>query len=61
MPVVQVEMFEGRSLEQKRELVKRMTEVFVEVTHCPPEAVTIILREMSRSHYAEAGVLYSDK
>ena len=60
MPVVHVEMFEGRTREQKRELVNKITEVFVDVTQCPPEAVTIIIQEMTKNNFAQAGKLYSD-
>lgn len=60
MPMVQIDMLEGRTLEQKRELVKKLTEVLVETAKCPPEAVTIILREMPPTHLGKAGVLRSD-
>lgn len=60
MPVVHVEMFEGRTIEQKRELVDKITGVFVDVTKCSPDAVTIVIEEMSKSNFAQAGKLYSD-
>ena len=60
MPMVQIDMLEGRTLEQKRELVKKLTDVIVETAKCPPEAVTIILREMPPTHLGKAGVLRSD-
>ncbi len=60
MPVVQVEMLEGRSLDQKRALVKEVTDVIVKTLNCPPEAVKIIIREMKPEHLGEAGVLRSD-
>ncbi len=60
MPVVQVEMLGGRSLEQKRAMVKEVTEAIVRTVQCPPEAVKIIIREMEPEHLGEAGVLRSD-
>ncbi len=60
MPVVQVEMLEGRSLEQKRSMVREMTEVIVRTLQCPPEAVKIIIREMKPEDLGEAGFLRSD-
>lgn len=60
MPFVQIDMLEGRTLDQKREMVKKLTDVIVETAKCPPEAVTIILREMPPTHLGKAGVLRSD-
>lgn len=61
MPIVQIEMFEGRTPEQKREMVKEVTNALVKTVDCPPEAVRIIIREMKKEHYAVAGLLFSDK
>lgn len=61
MPIVQIDMKEGRTVEQKRQLVKKLTDVIVETAECPPEAVTIILREMSTTNFGNAGVLNADK
>lgn len=61
MPIVQIDLLEGRTLEQKREMVKRVTEAIVETVNCPPEAVKIILREMKPEHLGEAGVLRCDR
>lgn len=61
MPIVQIELLQGRTLDQKRKLVDKVTEAIAESISCPREAVTIILREMSPEHYAQAGVLRIDK
>ncbi len=61
MPIVQIDMKEGRTVEQKRQLVKKLTDVIVETAECSPEAVTIILREMSTTNFGNAGVLHADK
>ena len=60
MPIVQIDMLEGRTLEQKREMVKKMTEAIVETANCPAEAVTIIIRDMPPTHLGKAGKLRSD-
>ncbi len=57
MPVVQVEMMAGRTVEQKREMVKKVTQALVESVGCPSEAVTIIIREMEKENYAHGGEL----
>lgn len=60
MPIIQVEMLKGRTLEQKRALVEKVTEAIVETANCPKEAVKIIIREMEFENYAQAGVLKCD-
>lgn len=61
MPIVQVELLAGRTTEQKREMVARVTEAIVASLNCPKEAVTIIIRDMPLDNYANAGVLRVDK
>jgi 4-oxalocrotonate tautomerase len=61
MPIIQVNMFEGRTLEQKRELVANMTDAVVKSLSCKADDVRIILQEMARQDYAIAGVLAADK
>ncbi|MGI6226730.1 MAG: 2-hydroxymuconate tautomerase [Peptococcales bacterium] len=61
MPLVQIEMLEGRTLEQKRMLVEKVTEAVSESVNCSKEAVTIIIREMAYNHLAKGGKLRSDQ
>lgn len=61
MPIVQIEMFKGRTIEQKRELAKRMTEVICETTNCPADAVNIVIKEMEKENYSHAGILQCDR
>ena len=60
MPIVQIDMLEGRSVEQKRELVKKVTAAICETASCPPEAVKIVIRDMSTNNYGDGGKLRSD-
>jgi 4-oxalocrotonate tautomerase len=61
MPTIQIDMIEGRTIEQKRAMVKKVTEAVVESIACPPEAVHIIVRENPKALLAQAGKLLSDK
>lgn len=61
MPIIQVHMIEGRSLEQKRKLVSDMTKVVVDDLGVKAEDVKIILQEMAKQHYSVGGTLFSDK
>jgi 4-oxalocrotonate tautomerase len=61
MPRIIIQAFKGRTLEQKRELVRRITEVTVEVFEVAPETVTIRIEEGDKENFAKAGVLASDR
>lgn len=61
MPTLRVELFAGRSAEQKRQLVAALTETTVRVLDCAPDAVDIVLSEVSREHWATGGVLWSER
>lgn len=61
MPIVQIEMLEGRTIDQKRELVKRVTEAITESLKCPKDAVRIIIREMKKENFARADKLAIDE
>lgn len=61
MPTVTVDLFRGRSLETKRELANKITQVITETCNCPPEAVTVKFVEGERENLAKGGVLYCDK
>lgn len=61
MPIIHVHMLEGRTAEQKRALVKEMTEIVVKTINTQAKEVKIILHDMAKQDYASEGVLYSDK
>ena len=60
MPILKVEILKGRSVEQKREMVRRVTDVIIDTLNCPKEAVRIIIREMEPENFAKAGILNID-
>jgi 4-oxalocrotonate tautomerase len=60
MPVVTVEMWEGRSVEQKRRLVEAMTRAMVEIVGANPETLHVIIREVPKTNWGRAGRLSSD-
>lgn len=61
MPIVTINLLTGRTIEQKRELVKQITEVLCRTINTVPEDVTIILNEMSKENHAKNGRLTIDK
>ncbi len=60
MPEVVVYIVEGRSIEQKRGLVKDITSAVVKNTGAPAEAVTISILETPKTAKAKGGVLFSE-
>lgn len=61
MPYVTVKMLEGRTEEQKKALVERVTEAVSETANAPKESIVVFIEEMPKNHYAIAGVRFSDK
>ena len=61
MPVVTVELWEGRTVEQKRKLVGAITDAMVEHAEANPEALHVIIHEISHENWGRAGVLGVDR
>lgn len=61
MPILQVHLLKGRTVEQKRQLVKEVTEAVSRSLDVRPDQVRIILSEMDREDYAIAGTLVADR
>ncbi len=59
MPVVIVEMWEGRTIEQKKLLASGITEVFGKIG-VMPESVHIIIKDNPKHNWATAGKLASE-
>jgi 4-oxalocrotonate tautomerase len=60
MPVVIVEMWEGRTNDQKKQLVADITSAFTKIG-TPADAVHIILRDNPKHNWSQGGRLASDK
>jgi len=60
MPIVRVEMWEGRTHSQKAELARIITEAMVTVAHTTPEATIVIFDDIAKSNWASGGTLASD-
>lgn len=55
MPIVHIELIEGRTAEQKEGLVKDVTEAIVKNTGASEENVHIIISDMKKGNYAVGG------
>lgn len=60
MPVIQVTMSQGRSVEQKRELVRVLTKETSRILNTNEDAVRILIYEVSKENWGNAGVLGLD-
>jgi 4-oxalocrotonate tautomerase len=61
MPLIQITMLKGRTIEQKRKLVARLTDAIAEEAKTPKEGVVVTIVEVEREDYAHGGVLMADK
>ena len=60
MPEVVVYLAEGRSLDQKRGLVKEITDAVVKNCKVDPNVVTVSIMETAKTNKAKGGVLFSE-
>ncbi len=56
MPVVTVEWLEGRTQQQKNQLVEAITTALVEITKVSKDQVWIVFQDVKRSDWAMGGV-----
>jgi 4-oxalocrotonate tautomerase len=61
MPLVQVTMLQGRTVDQKRKIAARITDAMVEEAGARRDAIVVTFVEVSRESYASGGVLMIDK
>nr|WP_268793596.1 4-oxalocrotonate tautomerase [Ramlibacter sp. Leaf400] len=61
MPTLRVELMEGRTPEQKKELVKALTQAVVDTLGSKPESVDILLYDIRKGDWATGGVLWSER
>ena len=59
MPIVRVSMHYGRTLAQKAELARAITEAIVKIARTTPEATTVIFEDVPKENWATGGVLAS--
>lgn len=61
MPSITISMLEGRTKEQKAQIVKEITETIVRVLGVNPEIVHIVINENPKENVGRAGILVSDR
>jgi len=61
MPTIRVELFAGRTVEQKRALAQALTEAAVRTLGGSADAVDVLFHDIERHDWATGGALWSDK
>jgi 4-oxalocrotonate tautomerase len=60
MPIVTVDMWEGRTKEQKSKLVSSVTQAVSESAGCDKDKVAVVIRESKKENWGIAGKLASE-
>lgn len=60
MPTIRVELFEGRTVEQKRAFAEAVTQAVVETLGGSAGSVDIIFTDVAKHNWATAGKLWCD-
>ncbi|MBU0600789.1 MAG: 4-oxalocrotonate tautomerase [Gammaproteobacteria bacterium] len=60
MPFVQVHLLEGRTEEQKRAVIDKVTQALVEAVGAPKEAVRVLITEVPKANWGIGGASAKD-
>jgi 4-oxalocrotonate tautomerase len=60
MPFAQIYMLEGRTPEQKKAVIEKVTQALHEATNAPKESIRVWIHEMPKENWGIAGVSAKD-
>lgn len=55
MPLIQINILEGRSAEKKERLIREVSDKVADILDSPVENVRVLIEEMSAEHWGIAG------
>ena len=61
MPIVRIDLLEGRAPERKVDLIRRVTEAVVAALDVQPEQVRVLLNEVPPEHWALGGQTIAER
>ena len=61
MPIIRVEILEGRSVEKKRELVETLSRETARIIGCPESSIYVVIEDVAKQNWGVGGELLSDK
>lgn len=56
MPIVQLQILEGRSEEKIAEVIENVTNTISETLDAPKESIRVIVTEIPKTHWGKAGI-----
>ena len=60
MPLINVQIMEGRPPEKVTELIKNLTSTVEETLNAPKESIRVIVTEVPKTHWGIAGIPASE-
>ena len=60
MPFAQIYMLEGRTEEQKKAVIEKVTQALVEAVNAPVTTVRVLIQEVPNTNWGIAGVSAKD-
>lgn len=61
MPIINVQMLEGRPKEKIAEVIQNITNTVSETLDAPKESIRVIVTEVPKTHWGIAGVPVSER
>ncbi|MDO1605451.1 2-hydroxymuconate tautomerase [Lactobacillus sp. YT155] len=61
MPIVHIDLVEGRSDDQLKKMVQDVTNAISQDVDVPKERIHIIINEMKKNNYSVGGILKSEE
>jgi 4-oxalocrotonate tautomerase len=61
MPIVNIQLLEGRSEEKIKEVIHNITEVLSATLDAPKENVRVLVSEVPKTHWGIGGTAVSDR
>lgn len=61
MPIIQVNMLEGRTVAQKRALHTALADAAVAALGVPKDSVRVLIHELGQEHFALAGITAGER
>ncbi len=60
MPIITIQLYAGRTDQQKRDLTAAITQAMVEIGKTPADHVHVIFQDVEKSNWGVSGKLASD-
>ena len=60
MPLAEITMIEGRTEDQKRAVIEKVTQALVEAVGAPIQTVRVVIREVPKTNWGIGGVSAKD-